>query len=174
MTTDPGGRRILGTLRAEAGRGAVRMEDRFPTPIDDLWSAITDPERLLGWLGEVEGDLRLGGEYRAHYFASGWRGTGRIVECEPPHHARIDVVAGSSGGHGEFELWLTAAGDETTLVWEERGMPLHLVAAYGAGIQIHVEDLATYLAGGHVDHREGGRRWEELSIPYEAIAESIH
>jgi hypothetical protein len=27
-------------------------------------------------------------------------------------------------------------------------MPAHLLAAYGAGIQIHVEDLGAYLAGG--------------------------
>ena len=34
-----------------------------------------DPLRLARWLGEVEGDLRLGGEYRARFFASGWEGT---------------------------------------------------------------------------------------------------
>lgn len=90
--------RILGTLRVEDGVGAVRMEDRFATGIDDLWSALTDPARLARWLGEIEGDLRLGGEYRAHYFASGWKGAGRIVECEPPHHLRVDGRDGSSGG----------------------------------------------------------------------------
>ncbi|WP_344151009.1 SRPBCC domain-containing protein [Nocardioides koreensis] len=38
--------------------------------MDDLWSALTDPSRLARWLGEVEGDLRPGGELRAHDIAS--------------------------------------------------------------------------------------------------------
>jgi hypothetical protein len=38
-----GGGRILGSLRSADGKGIVRMEDRFDTDIDDLWSALTDP-----------------------------------------------------------------------------------------------------------------------------------
>src|ERR1022692_3308508 len=53
------GTRILGSLRSAGGKGAVRMQDRFDTDIDDLWSALTDPRRLARWMGEVEGDLRL-------------------------------------------------------------------------------------------------------------------
>ena len=48
-----GGTRILGSLRSADGKGVVRMEDRFDTHIDDLWSALTDPRRLAGWLGGV-------------------------------------------------------------------------------------------------------------------------
>lgn len=50
-----GDNRILGTLRSAGGKGIVRMEDRFDTDIDDLWSALTEPHRLTHWLGEVEG-----------------------------------------------------------------------------------------------------------------------
>ena len=78
------GARILGSLRSADGKGVVRMQDRFDTDIDDLWSALTDPRRLARWMGEVEGDLRLGGEFRARFFASGWEGTGRVEACEPP------------------------------------------------------------------------------------------
>jgi hypothetical protein len=42
----------------------------------------SDPSRLASWWGEVEGDLRVGGEYRARIFASGWEGTGRVEACE--------------------------------------------------------------------------------------------
>ncbi len=45
------------------------------------------------------------------------------------------------------EVTLTADGDQTVLVVEERGMPLHMVAGYGAGIQVHVEDLTAHIAG---------------------------
>src|SRR5258708_29540952 len=78
------GGRILGSLGSADGKGVVRMEDRFDTDIDDVWSALTDPSRLARWYGEVEGDLRLGGEFRVRVFASGWEGTGRVEACEPP------------------------------------------------------------------------------------------
>src|SRR5262245_19518433 len=54
----------LGTLRSIDGKGVVRIEDRYDTDIDDLWEAVTDPARLRRWYGVVEGDLRLGGEFR--------------------------------------------------------------------------------------------------------------
>ena len=44
MTSDAGaGNRILGSLRSADGKGVVRMQDRFDTDVDDLWSALTDP-----------------------------------------------------------------------------------------------------------------------------------
>src|SRR5579863_4419012 len=98
-----GGTRILGSLRSADGKGVVRMEDRYDTDIDDLWSALTGPRRLARWLGEVEGDLRLGGEFRARFFASGWEGTGRVEACEP------------------------AAGEETEEHTSELQSPVHLV-----------------------------------------------
>src|SRR6266478_3652324 len=76
------GTRILGSLRSADGKGVVRMEDRFDTDIDDVWSALTDPRRLARWLGEVEGNLRLGGEFRARVLASGAEGAGRVDACE--------------------------------------------------------------------------------------------
>ena len=43
------------------------MEGRYDTDIDDLWSALTDPQRLARWIAEVEGDLHLGGVFRATF-----------------------------------------------------------------------------------------------------------
>lgn len=72
------GLRVLGTLRSEGGRGTVRIEDRLPALVDDVWAALTDPARLADWYGEVKGQLRPGGEYSAHVWASGWEGTVRV------------------------------------------------------------------------------------------------
>jgi Activator of Hsp90 ATPase homolog 1-like protein len=70
MTSNPhGGGRILGSLRSADGQGVVRMEDRLDAGIDDVWSALTDPRRLGRWTSEVEGDLRLGGDFHARYLA---------------------------------------------------------------------------------------------------------
>ena len=152
------GTRILGSLRSADGKGIVRMEDRFDTDIDDLWSALTDPRRLARWIGEVEGDLRLGGEFRARFFASGWEGTGRVEACEPPRRLLLLTKQPGQPDEHVIEVTLTADGDQTILVCEERGMPLDLLAAYGAGIQVHVEDLAAHLAGR--ERCDAEARWE--------------
>jgi len=172
MSSDArGSARILGALRSADGKGVVRMEDRFDTDIDDLWSALTDPRRLARWIGEVDGDLRLGGEFRAHFSNSGWEGSGRVEACEPPW--RFLVVTKDAGQPYEevIEATLETDGDQTVLVIEERGMPLDHLAGYGAGVQVHVEDLAAYISG-----RERGdpeARWAELMPAYEGLAADV-
>jgi uncharacterized protein YndB with AHSA1/START domain len=172
MTSNaPVGSRILGSLRSADGKGVVRMQDRFDTDIVDLWSAITDPRRLARWLGEVEGDLRLGGVFHARFFSSGWEGTGRIETCEPPQRLLLATTHAGGSDEQEIDISLTADGDHTILAWEERGMPVDLLAAYGAGIQVHVEDLAAYFAGtGRCDPKA---RWEELLPFYQGLAADV-
>ncbi len=166
-----GSGRILGSLRSADGKSVVRMQDRFDTDIDDLWSALTDPRRLARWLGDVEGDLRLGGEFRARFFASGWEGTGRVEACEPPQ--RLLLLTRQPGQPDEHVIEVTLApdGDQTILVWEERGMPLDQLAAYGAGVQVHVEDLAAYIAGR--ERGDADARWGELLPAYQDLAADV-
>ena len=174
------GTRILGSLRSADGTGVVRIEDRYDTDIDDLWSALTDPGRLARWYGEVAGDLRSGGQFRLHVDDAGMDVTGRVEACEPPRRLRVttretDESYRPGNGVPPFdeiaEATLTADGDQTILVIEVRGMPLDKIAFYGAGWQIHAENLATYLAG-----RESGdteARWGELVPPYQDLAAKI-
>ena len=171
MTTNtPGSLRTLGTLRAVDGKGIVRLEDRFDTDVDDLWSALTDPRRLARWLGEVEGDLRPGGEYSFRFFASGSEGSGRVEACEPP--SRLLVTMALNQAHENvIEATLVADGDQTILVWEQRGVPVDQLPGYGAGTQIHVEDLAAYLAGG--ERCDAAARFDELFPAYQQLAVNV-
>src|SRR4051794_38035819 len=151
MTHHNGRPHIQGSLGAEDGAGVVRLEARLATDVDDLWSALTDRQRLAGWLGEVDGDLR-GGELRGNWLASGWEGTLRIEVCEPPR--RLVVAAEAEDGCSVIEMTLAAGSDHSVLLFEDRGVPMVTIAAYGAGNQIHVEDLAAYLDGrGRCDAR---------------------
>jgi uncharacterized protein YndB with AHSA1/START domain len=146
-TSDHDNQRKLGSLRTQGAAGAVRMEDRFATDIDDLWEALTSPHRLARWLGEVEGDLRVGGEFRSRFFASGSENLGRVEQCEPPRHFLVVTrhVHKPDEPH-PIEVWLAEDGRHTTLALEQRGLPIALLPAYGAGVQIHVEDLGAHLA----------------------------
>ena len=91
--------------------------------------------------------------------------------CEPPR--RLLLLTKQPGQtHEHFiEVTLTADGDQTILVWEERGMPLDQLAAYGAGIQVHVEDLAAYLAGR--ERCDADARWHELLPAYQDLAANV-
>ena len=173
--------RILGSLRSAGGQGVVRIEDHYDTGIDDLWSAITDPDRLARWHGRVEGDLRPGGEFRLHVAAAAIDAIGRVEACEPPRRLQVttrETDESWRAGNGVppfdeiLEATLTADGDQTVLVIEVRGIPLDKVAFYGAGWQLHAEDLAAYLAG-----REPGgdvaARFGELVPGYQELAATL-
>jgi len=166
-----GGVRILGSLGSADGFGIVRMEDRFDTDIDDVWSALTEPERLARWYGEIEGELRVGGAFRARLPASGWEGTGRVEECEPPRRLLVVSKEPDEPNEDSTEVTLTGDGDQTVLVVEQRGLPLDLLWAYGAGLQIHVEDLAAHIAGRERDDTE--TRFDELKPAYKGLATNI-
>jgi uncharacterized protein YndB with AHSA1/START domain len=174
------GIRILGSLRSADGTGVVRIEDRYDTDIDDLWSALTDPGRLARWYGQVEGDLHSGGQFRLHVEDAGMDVTGRVEACEPPRRLRVttretDESYRPGNGVPPFdeiaEATLTADGDQTILVIEVRGMPLDKIAFYGAGWQIHAENLAVYLSGRERGDTEA--RWTELVPPYQDLAANI-
>jgi uncharacterized protein YndB with AHSA1/START domain len=174
------GNRILGSLRSADGNGVVRIEDRYHTDIDDLWSALTDPGRLARWYGQVEGDLRPGGEFRLYLESDDWDGTGRVEACEPPRRLLVTTREADESwrkGRGAqpfdeaIEVTLTADGGQTILVIEVLGMPLDKIAFYGAGWQIHAENLAAYLAGRARGDIEA--RWNELVPPYQDLAANI-
>ena len=174
--------RVLGSLRSTDGVGVVRIEDRYDTDIDDLWSALTDPARLARWWGRLEGDLRPGGRIRTFVTSAELESTGVVEECEAPRHFRVtsretdESRAGSAPDapppfDSVIEVTLTPDGDRTVLVIEITGMPLEKVAFYGAGWQIHAENLALHLAG-H-EPGDGAGRWGELVPAYQHLAARI-
>jgi uncharacterized protein YndB with AHSA1/START domain len=164
---------VLGSLHSVDGEGVVRMEDRLDTGIDDVWGALTDPDRLAHWYGEVEGELSQGGEFRLRIALAGER-TGRVEACEPPQSLLLTMRdPDPQPGQPEqtvIEVQLIAEGAQTRLIWETRGMPVNLLPAYGAGIQIHVEHLADYISGHGL--RNVDARWNELFAAYEALGVS--
>ncbi|HKW07520.1 MAG TPA: SRPBCC domain-containing protein [Candidatus Dormibacteraeota bacterium] len=174
------GARILGSLRSADGKGIVRIEERYETGIDDMWSAITDPRRLAEWNGEYEGDFRVGGEYRIHIESDGWDGVGRVERCEPPR--RLVVTSRESDesfakGQGaapfdeRIDVMLRPDGKGTVLIAEIGGLPLDKIAFYGAGWQIHAETLAAYLAGS--EPVDVPARWGDVLPAYERLAADL-
>jgi uncharacterized protein YndB with AHSA1/START domain len=157
---------IEGTLHSDDGEGVVRIRARYQTDLDNLWSSITQPRRVAQWYGAVKGDLNVGGEFTAVVFASGWDGHGRIDACVPQR--RLEVTMWEEEGAEHVVAAELAADDgHTTLMLEVRGLPLDFVWAYGAGWQVHLEDLGTHLTEQGSPNLPS--RWEELEPLYRAM-----
>jgi uncharacterized protein YndB with AHSA1/START domain len=159
--------RVAVSLHSEGGKGVVRIRSEFNTGVDDLWSALTDPKQLDQWYGKVQGDLRVGGEFTAFVHGSQWDGRGRVDQCEPPRRFRLYQAEGD-GPETTLDVDVSAAGDDSILRIEVRGLPLEMLFAFGAGWQAHIEDLADHLAGTQRDGWPASwlTRWEELAPSY--------
>jgi hypothetical protein len=56
--------REVGTGQLAAGEGrAVRLRRTYDAPIEDVWDALTDPQRIGRWFLPISGDYRLGGRF---------------------------------------------------------------------------------------------------------------
>jgi uncharacterized protein YndB with AHSA1/START domain len=111
--------------------------------------------------------------------SAGLESVGRVEVCEPPRRLRVtsretdDSWAGSSPDapppfDSVIEVTLTPAGEQTILVVEISGLPLSGVAFYGAGWQIHAENLGAYVTGGERGDEQA--RWSELVPSYQELA----
>lgn len=105
-------RRALTWEPFEGGAGrSVHVEAVLGASADKVWRALTTPEVLVVWLGEVTGHLCEGG-----HFALAGNASGSIHACEPRTRICLDWDFG--GGHSRVEARLTPSGHrcEVTLV----------------------------------------------------------
>ena len=65
----------------------VQFRRSWPDPIDDVWAALTEPDRTPRWFGSYDGERRVGGAGTLTMTHEGEAAAGepmRIVECDPP------------------------------------------------------------------------------------------
>lgn len=85
----------------------VIVERDYPTVIDDLWDALTDPQRMKRWFMPISGELKPGGRYQLEGNAGG-----TIHECTPPH--RLYVSWEFNGGTSWVAVTLEPRGEALT------------------------------------------------------------
>src|SRR3569833_1496722 len=84
--------REVGTATIPAGEArTVVLRRTYDADIEDLWDAITDPERIPRWFLPVTGDLKLGGRYQLQGNAGG-----EILTCERPKLLRVTWAYGEN------------------------------------------------------------------------------
>lgn len=136
--------REVGLRPVEGGEGVgVLMRRSYSAPVEDVWDAVTDPERMRRWFMPVSGDLRVGGNFQLEGNASG-----EILGCEPPHLLRVTF----GGPTSIVELRLSPDGDETVLELEHT-VPLEIAQSVagalfvGPGWDGALMGLGLYLEG---------------------------
>lgn len=132
----------------------VTLERSYDTTTDDLWDAITNPERLPRWFLPVRGELQLNGRYQFEGNAGGM-----ITECVPPR--LVSVTWEFGGGMSWVEVRIASEGiarSRLTLShicpvddhWEKYGP-----GAVGIGWDLGLCGLAVHL------HDAGSDRFDE-------------
>ena len=165
--TDP--RRLIGAefrevqAREHEGKPAlvVIAARTYDTPVEDLWDALTNRERLPRWFLPIEGDLRLGGRYQLQGNAGGV-----ITRCEPPE--ALDVTWEFGGGVSWVNLRLQPDGRGARLTLEhiahregigEEHLQQFGPGAAGIGWDLGFLGLGLYLAGGGERPPEADPAW---------------
>lgn len=102
----------------------VLLQRNYRATVEDVWEALTEPERMRRWFIPISGELKVGGSYQLEGNAGG-----EILECEPP--SRFKVTFGGPASLVEIRL-TQGVDDETTSLELEHTVPVDL-AGSGAG-----------------------------------------
>jgi uncharacterized protein YndB with AHSA1/START domain len=147
--------REVGRRRIAAGEARTALiRRRYDAPIEDVWQACTDPDRLSRWFIRPTGNLRAGGTFKLEGNASG-----EILRCEPPR--RLTVTWSYPGRPvDELELRLSPGEDGDTVLELEHASVAEVFIAndpetgmwgIGAGWEVSLDYLGKYLRGELLD-----------------------
>ncbi len=99
----------LGTYQRIDGRPSVRFERAYRKPIDEVWPAVTTPDRLGRWFpSRVQYDARVGGVIRFSGDPNVPDSTGEVLEFDP-----LQLLA-FSWGPNQVRFELTELDDSRT------------------------------------------------------------
>ena len=123
---------------------AVVMRRTYQADIDDVWSALTDPERVRRWFLPLTGDLRVGGSFQLEGNAGG-----DILDCSRPERLRVTF----GGPDSVVELRLAAVAQGSTTLELDHRVPLAMAGSVAGSIFVGPGwdgaflGLALFLAG---------------------------
>ncbi len=137
-------RSVASLERDGASAKAVTLSRSYDTTMEDLWDAVTNPERIPRWFAPVEGDFRVGGRYQITGNAGG-----TITRCEAPK--TFDLTWEFAGDTSWVEVRLAPEGTARTRLtlvhtaldsphWEQFGP-----GAVGVGWELGLLGLALHL-----------------------------
>jgi len=151
-----------GTLETHGDRQVLRFERRLDHPIEKVWTALTEPAELIGWLAEAEIELEEGGRVVLRWQNTDEEGNqavmhATITRLDPP---RLIEYEGDLHGLLRWELREDGEGCVLNFV-NVTPAPEEFRTKVLAGWHIHLDHLEDALAGSPVDWS----RWDEEHRP---------
>lgn len=129
---------------------AIVLERTFTASIEDVWAAVTEPERLERWIGTWAGDP-TSGHVRFRMTAEGSSAPEEMVhieECTPPRLLRARIHVGDQPAQEwHWELLLSHAAGTTRLTFVQSVAGDVPVDDVGPGWEYYLDRLAAALAG---------------------------
>ena len=108
MTEDVETRRGTVTVE-EDGRQRLEFRRSWPDPIEDVWSALTEPDRLARWIGAYDGARGPGGTgtfVMTHEEGEHEGEPMTILECDPPRRLVVEwVQQETEDWRVDLDLW---------------------------------------------------------------------
>lgn len=129
----------------------IRLEfvRSYHEPIEDVWSALTDSDRVARWLGTVSGDPGSGAVELVMTEEEGATPqVVTIVECAPPTRLVVDVP--SPDGTWRLHVVLATEGDVTTLAFTQRLAEPYDASSVGPGWHYYLDRLGAVVDGADV------------------------
>ncbi|HJN51408.1 MAG: SRPBCC domain-containing protein [Pseudomonadales bacterium] len=156
----------VGTIKGIGKHRRVEVTRLFPFAIQDVWEAITEPENVAQWFGELTIDQTEGGRIKLGFGKT--EVTGSIKTFMPPH---VFPYTWEQGGEStslvQVDLIETAA-DETLLTIVQSALDADVATDVGAGWHSMMDRLAQFLHT-RAFAPQDGKRWEYLSAAYQAL-----
>ncbi len=157
----------LGTIVADGDTRTVTFERTLPFPPAEVWSALTEPERLGEWLAQAVLEHREGGAVGFDFGEGGVCG-GRVLVFDPPIALEYEWdFPNEDRSVVRWELRATDGERSTHLTLVHSLLGPDVVPGYGAGWHAHLDQLAGYLAG---DVPEWVLLYTELRPRYDELA----
>jgi len=160
-----------GRREERGGTAYLVLERTFRAPIADVWAAVTEPERLVRWIGTWDGDPASGSvQFRMTAEAEDASPeTFHIRECEPPTRLVVDSTMpydSETPVDWRIELDLREADGVTTLVFAQ-GLPEPRMAEnVGPGWEYYLDRLLVTHGGGDARTVDWDAYYPALSEPY--------
>jgi uncharacterized protein YndB with AHSA1/START domain len=137
----------LGNIERTAdGRYELRFTRRINATREEVWAALTERDRLEGWLGRVRYEPRVGATLTID-FGEGEAIHGEVLQFEPLRCFAISwVEAGESAvSVVRFELFAERGGTRLELTHAKQ--PVGMARTTAAGWHAHLDLLNGYLEG---------------------------
>lgn len=159
----------LGSLSAQGDLRSVRFARFIDATPEELWDALTNPERIARWMLTEETTLepRVGG--KAHF---GWGdqgdAVGRVTIFDPPRC--LEYTWEEDAGTSAVRFDVRQLEGRLELVLHHRNLAPKVSGGVGAGWHAHLDDLMALLRGEEFDFWS---RLHELEPVYEEIATKL-